>query len=114
MKYRMAATNRARREWAMLALVAYANATGTDRLENEPDFYDCISDLVVDLGHLAQEHGRSAGYTAFDVYRYGIGVFSAENRDLNSDPDLDKIEITVTRAMQRDVERERAKSKPRK
>ncbi len=90
------ATNRDRRKTAMLALVAFAKATRTDL---ETDFYSCISDLVADLGHLAEKHGGSAvpEYDAFDMYRRAIGMFSAEDRHPDGDPYMnDEIEINVT------------------
>jgi hypothetical protein len=102
-------TNRDRRKWAMPALVAFAKATRTDLKNN---FYLCISDLVANLGHVAQKHGRSAGYTAFDMYEHAVGMFSAENRDPDGEPDMnDEVQIL---APGRDVYRQRAKSKPTK
>lgn len=92
-----APTNRENRsELAKVALKAFAKATRMEPLE--VNFYDCISDLVADLGHLAEEHGRSVGYTALDVYKNGIGKFSAESRNPNDEPYMDDtVEINVTR-----------------
>jgi hypothetical protein len=90
-----AATNRDRSEWATVALEAFAKATRMEPLE--VNFYECICDLVANLGHLAEEHGRSVGYTALDVYRNGIGKFSAESRDPSGDPYMnDEVEIIVS------------------
>jgi hypothetical protein len=77
-----AATNRDRSEWATVALEAFAKATRMEPLE--VNFYECICDLVANLGHLAEEHGRS-------------GIFSAESRDPSGDPHMnDEVEIIVS------------------
>jgi hypothetical protein len=107
MKDPMVATNRDRPRWAMAALVAYAEVNRID-LEH---VYEYIDDLVADLGHLAQKYRRSAG-TAFEMYERAIGMFSAENRDPDGNPnENDEVQIL---APGRDVERERTKSKSRK
>ena len=91
---RNAAVFEQRRDWAMRALVEYANATGKDRLNNPEDFQDCIADLIGDLGHVAQKCGRGEGCTALHIYGRGIGMFSAEN--LNPDSyENDTVEIAI-------------------
>ena len=95
MKHPYAVTNRDRSESAMVAVKTFAEVTRMEPLEE--NFYECIFDLVANLGHLAEKHGKSAGFTALDVYKDGIGKFSAENRDPDDDPYMDDVvEITVT------------------
>jgi hypothetical protein len=96
MKDPLVPTNRDHSKWAMVALRAFAKVTRMEPLEH--NLYECISDLVANLGHLAEQNGRTTGYNAFAVYKDGIGKFSAENRYPDDDPFMDDaVKITVTR-----------------
>lgn len=94
-------TNTQRRKWAQTAIAAYAERTGRDRFGNEEDFQDCISDLIGDLGHVAEWAGRRAvrTYDAMHVYKRGIGMYSAEAREGDDPQANDVVEITTTKWM---------------